>query len=313
MSETTFTYPADEPIIVTTRVFDAPRELVWQACTEAKHMARWWGPRRYTNDVLEMDARPGGAWRIDQTSADGKVYRFSGEFREVVEPERLVLTFTFEGMQGPPMVETHTFEAVEGGTRLTTVSRFDSVASREGMRASGMEDGARESYERLAELLASLQGDATGHTTEREMIVTRLFDAPRELVFDAWTDPEHLGEWWGPIGFTTTVHSMDVRPGGVSRYMMHGPDGTDYPNRVAYEQVVRPGRLVYSHGSDERPDQFHVTVTFDDEGGKTRLTLRSLFPTAEALAAVMKFGAVEGGKQTLARLAEYLAKTPALT
>ena len=310
MSDTTFTYPGDEPIIVTTRVFDAPRELVWEACTRPEHMARWWGPRGYTSDVREMDARPGGAWRIDQKTPDGKVYRFYGQFLEMVEPERLVLTFAFEGMSdAEPVVETHTFEVAGSGTRLTTVSRFASIAGRDGMRASGREGGARESYERLDELLASLQqGEATGHVTEREMIVSRLFDAPRELVFDAWTDPEHLGEWWGPNGFTTTVHSMDVRPGGVSRYMMHGPDGTDWPNGVAYEEVVRPGRLVYSHGSDDKPDQFHVTVTFDDVGGKTRLTLRSLFPTPEALQAVMKFGAIEGGKQTLTRLAEYLAK-----
>jgi uncharacterized protein YndB with AHSA1/START domain len=307
MADTSFTYPAGEPIMVTTRVFDAPRELVWAACTEAEHMARWWGPRRYIAEVREMDARPGGRWAVDHHSPDGKVFRFSGVFREVVRPERLVLTFTFEGNPGDEVVETHTFEPVGEGTRLTTVSRFASVADRDGMKASGMEGGARESYERLDELLAELQAGGTACVTEREMIVSRVYDAPRELVFDTWTDPEHLGEWWGPNGFRTTVHSMDVRPGGVSRYMMHGPDGTDYPNHVRYEQVVRPERLVYSHGSDDEPDMFHVTVTFDDAGGGTRLTLRSLFPTPEALAARMKFGALEGGRQTLARLADYLA------
>ena len=309
MADTTFSYPAGEPVIVTTRVFEAPRELVWAACTEAGHMANWWGPHRYTNTVLEMDARPGGRWRVDQAGADGKVFRFFGEFREVVRPERLVLTFDFEGNPGGEMVETHTFEAVGSGTRLTTVSRFASVADRDGMAASGMEGGARESYERLDELLAALQAEGNGIAGEREMVVTRLLDAPRALVFDTWTDPAHLSEWWGPNGFTTTVRSMEVRPGGESRYTMHGPDGTDWPNLVRYREVTRPERLVYQHGSPEQPAMFHVTVSFDDaDGGGTRLTLRSLFPTAEALQAVMKFGALEGGKQTLARLAAHLAQ-----
>src|SRR6185295_5695856 len=101
------------------------------------------GPRRYTNTVREMDVRPGGRWAMDQASADGKVFRFFGEFREVVRPERLVLTFDFEGNPGGEMVETHTFEPVGSGTRLTTVSRFASVADRDGMRDSGMEGGAR--------------------------------------------------------------------------------------------------------------------------------------------------------------------------
>lgn len=310
MSQTTFTYPADEPIIVTSRVFQAPRELVWEACTRPEHMSRWWGPREYTNDVLELDVRVGGAWRIDQKAADGQVFHFFGVFRELVEPEKLVLTFNFEGNPGDEMVETHTFESVEGGTRLTTVSRFASVADRNGMRDSGMEGGARESYERLDELLADLQGGgAVARTTDREMIITRLYDAPRERVFDAWTDPDHLSEWWGPNGFRTTVHSHDLRVGGSSRYTMHGPDGTDYPNLQQYEEVSPPSRLVYAHGSPEEPRMFHVTVTFDDEGGKTRVTLRSLFPTAEGLQAVMQYGAIEGGQNTLDRLAAHLAKS----
>lgn len=310
MSETTFTYPADEPIMVITRVFQAPRELVWEACTRPEHMARWWGPRKFTNEVLEMDARPGGAWRIDQKSADGQVFRFFGTFLELAEPEKLVLTFNFEGNPGAEVVETHTFESVDGGTRLSTVSRFARIEDRNGMRDAGMEGGARESYERLDELLAELQdGGATARATDREMIITRVYDAPRELVFDAWTDPGHMSGWWGPNGFRTTVHAHDLRVGGEARYTMHGPDGTDWPNLQQYEEVSPPSRLVYAHGSPEQPGMFHVTVTFDDEGGKTRITLRSLFPSAEALQAVMQFGAIEGGRNTLDRFAAHLASS----
>lgn len=148
-------------------------------------------------------------------------------------------------------------------------------------------------------------------TADREIVITRTFDAPRELVFAAWTDPKHIAHWWGPNGFTTTTHEMDVRPGGTWRFIMHGPDGTDYPNKIAYREVVKPERLVYDHGSDQEDDpiQFHVTATFDDEGGRTRLTMRSVFATPEARDRVVReYGAIEGGHQTLARLAEYLTK-----
>ena len=144
----------------------------------------------------------------------------------------------------------------------------------------------------------------------RTIVTTRLLDAPRELVFKAWTDPKHLVQWWGPGGFTTTVHSIDVRPGGVWRFVMHGPDGRDYENRIVYDEIVKPERITYRHGGgdDVEPVTFHTTVTFEDIGGKTRLTMRGVFPTAEERDRVVKeYGAVEGAKQTLGRLAEHLA------
>lgn len=142
-----------------------------------------------------------------------------------------------------------------------------------------------------------------------ELVVTRMFPAPRELVFKTWTDPGHLSNWWGPQGFTLTIHSIDVKPGGVWRYTMHGPDGTDYENKISYMEVVRPETLVYAHGDAEEDEQFRVTVTFADRGSETELTMRSLFKSAEDLAYVVKnYGAVEGAKQTLDRLAEELAK-----
>ena len=144
---------------------------------------------------------------------------------------------------------------------------------------------------------------------DREIVLTRTFDAPRELVWRAWTEPEHMQAWWGPDGFTTTLHEMDVRPGGVSRYTMHGPDGTDYPNRVRYREVVRPERLVYDHDDDGAGEHsFQVTVTFEAVSGGTRVTNRMLLPTAEAREMTVKFGAVELGYQTLGRLAEYLSR-----
>ncbi|MFT3734459.1 MAG: SRPBCC family protein [Rhodocyclaceae bacterium] len=142
---------------------------------------------------------------------------------------------------------------------------------------------------------------------DREIVITRLIDAPRERVFDVWTDPQHVGHWWGPNGFTITTHEMRAEVGGVWQFMMHGPDGKDWPNRIVFSEVVRPERLAYSHGDFER-EHFTVVVSFIAVGDKTRLTLHSTFPSAEACAAVKAHGAVEGGKQTLDRCAAYVAQ-----
>jgi uncharacterized protein YndB with AHSA1/START domain len=125
-----------------------------------------------------------------------------------------------------------------------------------------------------------------------------------------WTDPKHIAQWWGPNGFTNTIHKMDVKPGGIWSFIMHGPDRTDYPNKIVFTEVVKPERLAYTHGSGEEndPHQFEVTVTFDAQGEKTKLTMHSIFKSATALEEVKKFGAVEGGKQTLDRLEAYVAK-----
>jgi uncharacterized protein YndB with AHSA1/START domain len=148
-------------------------------------------------------------------------------------------------------------------------------------------------------------------TADREIVTTRVYDAPRELVFAAWTTPEHLARWWGPNGFTTTTLEMTFAVGGAWRFIMHGPDGVDYPNRIRYREIVRPERLVYLHDADGAGDPgFESTITFIERDGQTTLTMRALFPSAAMVEQVKKFGAVEGGRQTLARLADYLPAMP---
>ena len=145
----------------------------------------------------------------------------------------------------------------------------------------------------------------------RSIIGTRIFDASRDLVFAAFTDPKHLAKWWGPNGFTTTTHSHEFRVGGVWRFVMHGPDGRDYQNRITYDEIVPPERLVYHHGGgdDVEPVQFTQTVTFEDLGNRqTRLIWHGTFPSAEARARVIRdYGADKGLVQTMARLADYTA------
>jgi uncharacterized protein YndB with AHSA1/START domain len=148
-------------------------------------------------------------------------------------------------------------------------------------------------------------------TADREIVLSRLLDAPRELVWQAWVDPKQVVQWWGPLGFTTTTQEMAVTPGGMWRFVMHGPDGTDYKNKIIFTEVVKPERLVYRHAGEEATEdvKFHVTVTFEAQGRKTLLTMRSLFETAqERDEVVTKYGAIEGGQQTLERLAAHVEK-----
>src|SRR5579862_8390387 len=132
--------------------------------------------------------------------------------------------------------------------------------------------------------VSSAKTSSPASTADREILATRIFDAPRELVFEAWTDPKHVAQWWGPRGFTTTIHEMDVRPGGVWRLVMRGPNGVDYRNRIVFIEVVRPERLVYKHEPEEgsEPVNFQVTVDFAMEGNRTRLKMQMLFPSAAA-------------------------------
>src|SRR5687768_13213924 len=129
---------------------------------------------------------------------------------------------------------------------------------------------------------------------DRELVIERVFEAPRDLVFAVWTNPKHISNWWGPRGFTTTTYEHDLRPGGRWRFTMHGPDGTDHPNRVDFLEVVKNERLHYDHGDDGAGQvQFQATVTFTDEGKGTRVRMRMVVASAEAKAGFIKFGAVE--------------------
>jgi uncharacterized protein YndB with AHSA1/START domain len=163
--------------------------------------------------------------------------------------------------------------------------------------------------------LSSVSGKTIENLADREILITRVFDASPELVWSAWTDPKQIVHWWGPQGFTTTIREMDVRPGGLWDYTMHGPDGTDYPTQSTFVEVVKPKRIVYSLTGGKKGDrsvQIETTWTFEAQGDKTLLTLHMRFPSAEEREHVVKtYGAIEGGHQTLDRLGEHLANSSA--
>ena len=145
---------------------------------------------------------------------------------------------------------------------------------------------------------------------DRTIHITRTFEAPRTLVFEAFSQAEHIGKWWGPNGFSTTIKSMEFKVGGEWIFTMHGPDGTDYPNRVVYTEIKAPELLKYDHFAgyvdDGKEPHFKQTITFKEADGKTTVELNLLFPSAKLREEAAKFGAVEGGHQTLARLEEFI-------
>lgn len=144
------------------------------------------------------------------------------------------------------------------------------------------------------------------HTTNRELVITRLLNAPVELVWEVFTNPEHIKNWWGPNGFTNTIDTMEVKPGGIWEFVMHGPDGTDYKNKNTFKEVVKHQRIVFEHVSTPKHT---TTITFTAKNKQTTLHWHMLFESAEQLEQVIKvFKADEGLKQNITRLEDYLTK-----
>ena len=151
--------------------------------------------------------------------------------------------------------------------------------------------------------MVEAKGSPAGTLADREIVTTRVLDAPRARVFKAWIDPSHLARWWGPKGFTNRFEEFDPRPGGVWRFVMRSPDGAEFDNRSVFVEIVEPERIVFQHVSGP---QFQVTATFAELAGKTRLSFRMLFETAAECAKVRVF-AVEANEQNLDRLEMELA------
>lgn len=153
-------------------------------------------------------------------------------------------------------------------------------------------------------------GPAQSATADREIVISRVIDAPPVLVFEAFTEVRHLSRWWGPNGFTTTTRSLEFRVGGEWDFVMHGPDGNDYPEWITWTEIVPAERIAMLHGeSRDDPNAFESVLTFTPEGAATRIEMRTVFPTAALRQeAVDKYHAIEGGQQTLGNLAAYVTR-----
>ncbi|MGL4513876.1 MAG: SRPBCC family protein [Lacipirellulaceae bacterium] len=307
----------DDLDIVITRVFDAPVELVWRLWTEAEHIARWFGPEGFTTRVVHQDFRVGGEQRLVMVGPDGAEYPCKGKYLEIVPHQRIVSTDDFgdDFVHGDPaslpqgMIATAEFEDLTGRTRLTLTIAHPTPEDLKKHADMGVVAGWRSSFRCLD---AALEADTADE--DRTLVVWRVIDAPRELVYDAFLDTTGISNWWGPVDFTTTTHSVETREGGEWRFTMHGPDGTDYENLIVYQELSRPERIAYEHpgGREVEAVCFATTVTLADDGGKTRVRLKMLFPSKTERDRVgIDYGAVDGLFDTVTRLAEHVGDEPA--
>jgi len=260
--------------IVTTRVFDAPRSLVFKAFSDPDRLAKWWGPKGFTNTFSQFELKPGGQWNFVMHGPDGKNYDNHSIFDEVVEPERIVFrhldkdhAFQMTIIFGEEE-QNHFGEA--GKTRVTWHMCFDSAARCADLR-SFVTDANEQNFDKLQAQIAEM--------STRELSITRIINAPREKVFRCWTEPALITQWFTLSTWVTVSAEIDLRPGGSSLLTMRGPDGAEMANRDIYLEVVKNERLVLTDAytsawePSERPFMT-VILTFEDEGGKTRYTAR---------------------------------------
>lgn len=265
--------------------------------------------------VCEIDLRPGGSWHFVWRKSDGAEMEMCGVYREITPPERLVSTESWGG-PWPETLNTLLLTEEKGKTTATIKILYPSPEARDAALKTGMKEGMAASFDRLAERLETMDTSAGLSTTEpQEFVTTRVFDAPRELVWRAWTDPKHLAQWWGPHRFTNPVCEVDVRPGGAIRIHMRGPDGTVYPMTGVYREVVEPERLVFASAAldPEGNPLFEVlnTLVFTEQGRKTTLRLQARVIKSTAFAAQHLKGMDAGWTQSLERLAAQLTKMSA--
>ncbi len=277
--------PAAREIVIS-RVIAAPRELVWQAWTDPKHVCNWWGPRGFSTTIKKMDFRVGGTWEHTMRGPDGTNYPNKSTFKEIVPLERITFLHGGGREEGPgaSFTATWTFETVEANkTRLTGRLVFPSAGARDFVvREFGAIEGGQQTLERASEYVAGMQS--------KPFIISREFNAPRDLVWQAWTERARFEQWFGPKGMKMRLVKFDLRPGGLTHYTVTTPDGKVMWGKAVYREVVPPTKLVWINSFSDKdagitrhpftkdpwPLQMLTVVTFAENAGKTTVTVNWL-------------------------------------
>jgi uncharacterized protein YndB with AHSA1/START domain len=323
MSQVAREKQGDTKDILITRVFDAPRELVWKEWTEPERVIRWWGPKTYTSPSAEMDVRVGGQYLSCMRSSEGKDIWSTGTYTEVFEPERLAMTDSFAdakgnivpssfyGMGGMPMELQImvTFEEHDGKTTM--------MLRHSGMHiemAKDAEQGWNESFDKLAqdmhdEIFVRMKTLVLAEPGKQVATIIRVQDAPRKMVFKAQTDPDLFVQFWGPEQYTTTVDKMDIRQGGEWRVIQRDLEGNEFAFRGVYHTVRSPELIIDTWEFEGMPDHLIMeTIKFEEVEGRTKLTNISSFQSVDDRDGMYKAGMVEGAVATMDRLAKLLEK-----
>ena len=279
----------DEPLVVE-RTFDAPVALVWKALTDREDIKQW------SFELREFAPVVGFEFQFD-VEHEGFKYRHRCKVTEAIPNKRLAYTWRYEGHAGDSLV---TFDLLAEGCKTRLRLTHEGLETFPKLPAFAKANFAAGWTEIVGTSLKNfVEGRHAG-----EMILTRVFDAPRELMWTLWTEPEHIRKWWGPKGFTLPGCEMDFRTGGAYRFVMRGPDGLDNPFHGVYREIVRNERIVFTAILDNLPGhELVTTVTFADEGGKTKLIVRQTTPPG-----VPGLGQNQGWSETLERLADLIAE-----
>lgn len=312
--------------LVITRIFDAPRQLVWRAWTDADKTMKWWGPKNYTSTHSEMDLRIGGRYLTNMRSPEGQIIWSTGKFIEIVPFERLVMTDSFADEKGNVVPATYYGMGNEYPLEFKVDVTFENQGNKTkmtlkhwGYPAGEMNESAivgwNESFDKLDDLLRRevemdmKEGLFKIEPVGKEVLITEIFDAPIESVFKAYTDPDLIPQWWGPREFTTEVEKLEARQGGVWRYIQCGPDGNEYGFHGEFREIERPEHIVYTFEFEGMPGHVSVeNVSLEEKNGRTIVHERIQFQTMEDRDGMLRTGLEEGSRESRIRLAELLTR-----
>ncbi len=315
---------AENAELTITRIFDAPPGLVWKAWTDPDLMGRWWGPKGYTAPVIKIDLRVGGKYLYCMRSSEGQDVWSTGVFREIVPYRKIVATDSFAdekgnvvmashyGMTGEwpaELIATEKFEEEKGKTRLNLRHEGFPSAEMSGMAKTGW----NESFDKLDIVLKEEKEHYSKNVIVAEpgtqvAFLTRVFDAPPERLFKAYTDPKLIPEWWGPARLTTKIDKMDARTGGSWRFIQRDPEGNEYAFHGVYHEVS-PMRIVQTFEYEGMPGHVMLQVmTLEKRDDKTKMTDKSIIESADDMDGMLASGMMDGWIETVERLARLVEK-----
>ncbi len=303
------------------RLYDAPVKAVWDAWTDPEQVAHWWGPRGFTLTTHDKDFRPGGHWTYTMHGPDGVDYPNKTLYYEIEPYAKLVYDHGGHDDRPPLFRVTVLFSEVDGKTRMEMTMSLATPEAAEEIRKFIKQAGGDSTWDRLAEYLAK---ESSG---KEEFVINRSFDAPLELMFQVWSDPQHLSQWLPPTGFTMEFIKADIAPGGHIFYFMSGPGGAKMYGRAEYLKVEKPGLVAYTQQfcdehenvtrhplsptwpatmltivqlTAEGPDRTRVTVTWEPHGATTREELETFIKGRGSM--------TQGWTGSFDKLEEYLAQ-----
>ncbi len=302
------------------RVFVAPREYIWKMFTDPKLVKSWWGPKLFTSPSCRIDFRVGGKYLFCMRSPEGRNYWSTGVYRKIVPMQKIVYSDSFADEKGnivspsyydmsgdfqPGRTVTLTFEESGEGKTLFTLSHS-------GIPAGKMRENALAGWnESLDKLEGCLGGTIfTAPSGKQEVIVTRVFDSPRDRVYRTIINPEVRNKWWGPVYLNTNVEKMEVRRGGFWRIVQHDSEGNEFAFSGFYHAADRPEKLVFTSEFEGMPGHVVLeTIKLEElPGGKTKMTDLTVFQSVEDRDTMLKADMERGATDSMDRLAELLKK-----